>query len=96
MPGGRVPRTSNRNVPLLDASGRRFVNEAQNYNEVTRARTPAVDKLTGSRVWTFRVSDLDPDLAGRVQVVIRPESVARPATGRSRRPAVESPAGDPG
>jgi DNA polymerase-4 len=27
---------------------------------------------------------------------IRPESVARPATGRSRRPAVESPAGDPG
>jgi DNA polymerase-4 len=27
---------------------------------------------------------------------VRPESVARPATGRSRRPAAESPAGDPG
>ncbi|WP_327007946.1 transcriptional regulator [Dactylosporangium sp. NBC_01737] len=43
--------------------------EAQDYNEVTRARTPAVDKLTGVRVWTVRVSDLDPDLAGRSREV---------------------------
>ncbi|GAA2368140.1 transcriptional regulator [Dactylosporangium salmoneum] len=39
--------------------------EAQDYNEATRTRTPAVDKLTGQRVWQVRVMDMDPDLAGR-------------------------------
>ncbi|WP_426510460.1 transcriptional regulator [Dactylosporangium sp. McL0621] len=43
--------------------------EAQDYNEVTRARTPALDKLTGERVWTVRVMDMDPDLAGRAREV---------------------------
>ncbi|MEV0128986.1 transcriptional regulator [Dactylosporangium sp. NPDC050688] len=43
--------------------------EAQDYNEVTKARTPAVDKLSGSRVWTVRVMDMDPDLAGRSREV---------------------------
>ncbi|MER7275853.1 transcriptional regulator [Dactylosporangium sp. NPDC000244] len=45
------------------------ITEAQDYNEVTRARTPAVDKLTGQRVWTVRVMDMDPDLAGRAREV---------------------------
>jgi hypothetical protein len=45
------------------------ITEAQDYNEVTRARTPAVDKLTGGRVWTVRVVDMDPDLAGRAREV---------------------------
>ena len=43
--------------------------EAQDYNEATRTRTPALDKLTGSRVWTVRVMDMDPDLAGRAREV---------------------------
>jgi hypothetical protein len=43
--------------------------EAQDYNEVTRARTPAVDKLTGGRVWQVRVMDMDPDLAGRAREI---------------------------
>jgi hypothetical protein len=45
------------------------ITEAQDYNEVTRARTPAIDKLSGLRVWTVRVIDLDPDLAGRAREV---------------------------
>ncbi|MFI5906216.1 transcriptional regulator [Dactylosporangium sp. NPDC051541] len=44
--------------------------EAQDYNEATRTRTPAVDKLTGQRVWSVRVSDMDPDLAGRAREVV--------------------------
>ena len=45
------------------------ITEAQDYNEVTRAHTPAVDKVTGQRVWTVRVMDMDPDLAGRAREV---------------------------
>jgi hypothetical protein len=41
------------------------ITEAQDYDEQTKRRTPSVDKLTGRRVWQCRVSDLDPDLAGR-------------------------------
>ena len=43
--------------------------EAQDYNEVTKARTPALDKLSGQRVWTVRVVDMDPDLTGRSREV---------------------------
>jgi hypothetical protein len=43
--------------------------EAQDFNETTRARTPAVDKVTGQRVWQVRVMDMDPDLAGRSREV---------------------------
>jgi hypothetical protein len=39
--------------------------EAQDYDEKTKKRTPSVDKVTGTKVWQCRVSDLDPDLAGR-------------------------------
>lgn len=39
--------------------------EAQDYDEKTKRRTPSVDKVTGTKVWQCRVSDLDPDLAGR-------------------------------
>jgi hypothetical protein len=41
------------------------ITEAQDYDEKTKRRTPSVDKVTGSKVWQCRVSDLDPDLAGR-------------------------------
>ncbi len=41
------------------------ITEAQDYDEKTKRRTPSVDKVTGSKVWQCRVSDLDPELAGR-------------------------------
>jgi hypothetical protein len=39
--------------------------EAQDYDEKTKKRTPSIDKVTGTKVWQCRVSDLDPELAGR-------------------------------
>ena len=41
------------------------ITEAIDYDEKTRRRTPAVDKVTGKPVWQCRVSDMDPELAGR-------------------------------
>jgi hypothetical protein len=38
---------------------------AQDYDEQTRRRTPSVDKVTGKRVFSCRVVDMDPDLEGR-------------------------------
>jgi hypothetical protein len=39
--------------------------EAQDYDEATRRRTPAVDKHTGQAVFSVRVMDMDPELEGR-------------------------------
>ena len=39
--------------------------EAQDYDEKTGRRTPSIDRVTGKRVFQCRVSDLDPELAGR-------------------------------
>src|SRR5438067_6724549 len=39
--------------------------EAIDYDEKTKARTPAVDKITGKRVFQCRVADMDPELEGR-------------------------------
>jgi hypothetical protein len=44
--------------------------EAMDYDEETRRRSPAVDKLTGKPVFQVRVVDLDPDLAGRSREVV--------------------------
>ena len=41
------------------------ITEAMDYDEKTKTRRPAVDKVTGKRVWQCRVQDMDPDLAGR-------------------------------
>ena len=41
------------------------ITEAMDYDEKTRTRTPAVDKLTGKRVFQCRVVDMDPELEGR-------------------------------
>jgi hypothetical protein len=55
------------------------ISEAQDYNEATRTRTPAVDKMTGERVWTVRVTDMDPDLAGRArEVAVKVTSPVQP------------------
>jgi hypothetical protein len=45
--------------------GARLDRRAQDYDEKTKRRTPAIDKVTGTKVWQCRVSDLDPELAGR-------------------------------
>jgi hypothetical protein len=39
--------------------------EAQDYDEKTRTRSPAIDKVTGKRMWQCRVADMDPELEGR-------------------------------
>ncbi|WP_432829350.1 transcriptional regulator [Dactylosporangium sp. CA-092794] len=41
------------------------ITEAQDYNPANGARTPSIDKVSGLRVWTVRVVDLDPELGGR-------------------------------
>jgi hypothetical protein len=41
------------------------ISEAQDYDEKTGRRTPAVDKLTGRRVFQCRVMDNDPELGNR-------------------------------
>jgi hypothetical protein len=41
------------------------ITEAQDWDEVTRVRTPAIDKVTGKRVYHARVVDMDPELEGR-------------------------------
>jgi hypothetical protein len=60
------------------------ITEAQDYDEVTRTRSPAFDKVTGKKVWQVRVSDLDPELAGRsreVGVKILADREPAPPTG---------------
>jgi hypothetical protein len=44
--------------------------EAQDYDEKTKRRTPAVDRVTGRRVFQCRVVDMDPDLEGRSREVV--------------------------
>jgi hypothetical protein len=46
------------------------ISEAQDYDENTKRRTPAVDKLTGRRVFQCRVVDMDADLEGRSREVV--------------------------
>jgi hypothetical protein len=41
------------------------ITEAMDYDEKTKTRRPAIDKVTGKRVWQCRVQDMDPELAGR-------------------------------
>ena len=69
-PGSRLP-VSNRDVfPHGCCLVPDSITEAQDYDEKTRRRTPSVDRMTGQRVWQCRVSDLDPELAGRVRETV--------------------------
>lgn len=43
--------------------------EAMDYDEKTGRRSPAKDKVTGSRVWQVRVMDMDEELRGRAREV---------------------------
>ena len=69
--------------------------DAMDYDEKTKARTPAVDKLTGKRVYQCRVVDMDPELEGRsreavVKIIADREPVAADPdpvrAGRVRQP----------
>ena len=55
------------------------ITEAQGWDEVSRTRTPALDKLTGQHVYQVRVIDLD--LHRDLRVVWPP---GRPLTGPAR------------
>ena len=46
------------------------ISEALDYDERTRTRSPAVDKVTGRRLWQCRVADMDPELEGRSREVV--------------------------
>ena len=46
------------------------IGEAEDYDEKTKTRRPAIDKVTGSRVWQCRVSDNDPELGARSHEVV--------------------------
>jgi hypothetical protein len=46
------------------------ITEAMDYDEATRTRSPSRDKYTGQPVFQVRVSDLDPELAGRSREVV--------------------------
>jgi hypothetical protein len=46
------------------------ITEAQDWDEVSRVRTPAVDKISGKRVWHVRVVDMDSALEGRSREVV--------------------------
>lgn len=46
------------------------ISEVEEYDERTKTRHPAIDKVTGSRVWQCRVSDNDPELGARSHEVV--------------------------
>ena len=62
------------------------ITEAQDYDEKTKRRTPAVDKLTGKRVLQCRVVDMDPDLAGRSRETVVKILADREPVPPTRRP----------
>lgn len=60
--------------------------EAMDYDEKTKRRSPAIDKLTGRRVFQCRVSDLDPELVGRSR-----ETVVKILADREPQPPTRQP-----
>ena len=62
------------------------ISEAQDWDEVARTRSPAVDKLTGKRVYHVRVIDLDPALEGRSREVVVKISADRPPAPPTSQP----------
>jgi hypothetical protein len=62
------------------------ITEAQDWDEATRVRTPAIDKVTGKRVYHVRVVDMDPALEGRPR-----ETVIKIAADRMPVPPTRQP-----
>lgn len=47
------------------------VEQAQDFNEATRVRTPAADKQTGELIWTVTCIDRDPEIRGTREVKVK-------------------------
>jgi hypothetical protein len=62
------------------------ITDAMDYDEKTKVRTPAVDKLTGKRVYQCRVVDMDPELEGRAR-----ETVVKIIADREPAPPTRTP-----
>jgi hypothetical protein len=62
------------------------ITEAIDYDEATGRRSPAVDKHTGKPVFQCRVSDMDPELAGRQR-----ETVVKILADRMPAPPTRAP-----
>jgi hypothetical protein len=60
--------------------------EAQDYDENTGRRSPAIDKHTGQRVFSVRVMDMDPELEGRSR-----ETVVKILSDRMPVPPTRAP-----
>ena len=60
--------------------------EAQDYDEKTKTRSPAIDKVTGKRMWQCRVADMDPELEGRSR-----ETVVKILADRQPSPPTGTP-----
>ena len=60
--------------------------EAQDYDEATGQRSPAVDKHTGKPVFQCRVVDMDPELEGRSR-----ETVVKILADRMPTPPTRTP-----
>jgi hypothetical protein len=63
--GSRFPVSMKDVFPLGCCLVPDSISEAQDYDEKTKTRRPAIDRLTGRRVYQCRVVDLDPELEGR-------------------------------
>jgi hypothetical protein len=62
------------------------ITEAQDWDEATRTRTPATDKVTGKRVYHVRVVDMDPALEGRSREVVVKIAADRMPVPPTRQP----------
>jgi hypothetical protein len=74
------------------------ISEAQDYDEKTKTRHPAKDKVTGTRVFQCRVVDMNPELEGRSrETVVKILTDYQPVPpGRSvRAGGVRGPDGHP-
>jgi hypothetical protein len=62
------------------------ITEAQDYDEATGQRSPAVDKHTGKPVFQCRVVDMDPELEGRSRETVVKILAERMPTPPTRTP----------
>ena len=84
--GSRFPVTMQQAFPQGCHLVPDSIADAMDYDEKTKARTPAVDKLTGKRVWQCRVVDMDPELEGRAR-----ETVVKIIADREPVPPTRTP-----
>jgi hypothetical protein len=84
--GTRFPVTMQQAFPLGCHLMPESIAEAQDYDEKTKTRSPALDKVTGKRMWQCRVADMDPELEGRSR-----ETVVKILADRQPTPPTGTP-----